>query len=437
MQHPAIEDPRTRRSLRHSLHDAGFFAVMAGAGESYLSAFAVFLKATTTQIGVLASLPPLVGAFTQLLSVGLSRYGWRRRSIMLAGAGLQSLAWLPLLILPLLFPAYAPYILIGCVIAYYAAGNVIAPQWNSLIGELVPPTARGWYFARRTRRLSVISFAAMIIAGMVLDVFDRYSHALAGFVVIFSVAAVARLLSARQLGLMHEPAPCEHGREPSWRASWQGFRSSPVMPFSIFYATMQMAAAVAAPFFTVYMLRDLEFSYVQFTAASAAYVLLQFLTLKIWGRISDGHGNRIIMVITGVVIPIQPVLWLVSESFWYVLALQALGGVIWAGFSLATTNYMYDLVPAGQRVGYFAIHHVLTGIGVFIGAVLGGYLATVLPKTIILGGYSIEWVSALPMVFLVSALGRLCVSAVFIPRVREVRNVSPFSLRRLWAVEEV
>jgi hypothetical protein len=48
---------------------------MMGIGETYLSAFALFLKASTPQIGLLASLPPLLGSLAQLLSAWLrSRY---------------------------------------------------------------------------------------------------------------------------------------------------------------------------------------------------------------------------------------------------------------------------------------------------------------------------------------------------------------------------
>ena len=37
----------TEVSLRHSLKDAAAYAVMMGIGETYLSAFALFLKAST------------------------------------------------------------------------------------------------------------------------------------------------------------------------------------------------------------------------------------------------------------------------------------------------------------------------------------------------------------------------------------------------------
>ena len=92
----SAEAASTEVSLQHSIKDAAAYAVMMGIGETYLSAFALFLKASTPQIGLLASLPPLLGSLAQIVSAWLGRLAGRRKPIILAGAGLQALAWLPI-----------------------------------------------------------------------------------------------------------------------------------------------------------------------------------------------------------------------------------------------------------------------------------------------------------------------------------------------------
>ena len=59
MKYRYSRDPQVDRSLRYSLRDGIAWSLMFGAGESYLQAFAVFLKATTAQITALAALPAL------------------------------------------------------------------------------------------------------------------------------------------------------------------------------------------------------------------------------------------------------------------------------------------------------------------------------------------------------------------------------------------
>ena len=53
------------RSLRHSIYDGMAYSVMTRATESYVSAFALWLRATTAQVGLLATLPPLLASFAQ------------------------------------------------------------------------------------------------------------------------------------------------------------------------------------------------------------------------------------------------------------------------------------------------------------------------------------------------------------------------------------
>jgi hypothetical protein len=240
------------------------------------------------------------------------------------------------------------------------------------------------------------------------------------------------MVSAYYLHGMHDP---ERNAAvislPSLSTIWQRIHHSPFARFSLFFALMQFSVAIASPFFTVYMLRDLNYSYLMFMANTATSVLVQFLTLNMWGRISDQFGNRIILATTGLVIPVLPTLWLFSPDFVYLLFVQALAGLVWAGFSLSAGNFIYDLVPSPKRATYVAYHNVLMSTCVFLGAVLGGYLGWVLPQQLVIGEMHLEWHSVLLGVFVVSSLARLIIALVFIPMLREVREVQPLSVSGL------
>ncbi len=421
------DDPQVERSLKHSVRDGVSYSVMTGAGEVYFSAYALALKAITPQIAFLAAVPPLLGSFTQLFSAWLGSRGFRRRPIILTAVSLQTLLWLPIILLPLLFPAYAVPLLIASVMLYYAAANLASPQWSSLMGDLVPERRRGRFFAARTRLMNLTAFLSLIGAGLVLHAFQARGQSYWGFALVFGVAMLARLYSLYQLSRMQEPASREAALAPVLtRDLLARLRRSQFARFSLFFAFMNLAVFIAAPFFTVYMLRDLRFSYLEYTASTAMSVLAQFLTLTKWGRISDAFGNRVILATTGAVLPVLPLLWLVSTNFWYVLAIQAVGGLVWAGFALSAGNFLYDAVGPERRAQYSAIHSVLASLGLCVGALAGGLLAPQLPRSTVLFGLSIDWVSNLYWVFLLSALARAAVAVLFIPHLKEVRAVPQF-----------
>ncbi len=423
-------DPVTERSIRHSLKDAAAFATMTGVGETYLSAFALFLRASTPQIGLLASLPPMLASFMQLVSAWLGHLTGRRKAIVLAGASIQAFAWLPILTLPLLFGEYGVPLLIASVVLYHAGAHLGAPQWSSMVGDIVPERRRGRFFGLRTRLTTAITFAALMLGGFVLHLAEGRGATLQGFVLLFCVAGLARLVSVWHLSKMHDPpghvSTIEIPVGPGW---WQRLRQSNAVRFSLFFALMQFGVAIASPFFTVYMLRDLEFSYLAFTVNTGTAILAQFLTLSQWGRISDVFGNRRILTVTGLFIPLMPLLWTLSPNVWYLIAIQALSGFSWAGFSLAATNFIYDLIAPGRRATYLAVHNVLAAAGVFAGAMLGGYLGAILPTQLSLFGFEASWLSPLYGVFIVSGLVRAAVVLLLIPRLREVRPVRDISLR--------
>jgi len=419
-----VKDPVVDRSLRHSLWDGVYFSAMMGSAESYFAAFAVFLRATTAQVGVLAALPPLLASLMQLVSAWLGRRLGKRKEIIVFGALLQAGALVPLALLPLAFPAYAVPLLILCAIVYFAGPNLGSPQWGSLMGDLVPESHRGRFFALRTRLSSLANFSALILAGFALEGFDGLGLTYWGFATLFVVAAVLRLVSTWHLQRMYDPPGHVAAIEASWhKALWTGLRESGLLRFTLFFASMQFAVAIASPFFTLYMLRDLEFSYVAFMFNTAASVCVQFLTLSRWGRLSDLFGNRLILVTTGLAIPLLPSLWLLSTNYFYLLGVQALSGLIWAGFTLSATNSVFDLTPRARRATLMAVHNVVAATAVFAGAMLGGWLGTHLPASLTLFGETWSWLTPLYGVFIISTLARLTVALAFLPRLKEARKV--------------
>lgn len=406
---------------------------MAGSGETYFSAFAIFLKASTAQIGFLASVPPLLASFAQLLSAWLGHVTGKRKAIILVGASLQAFIWIPMALLPWLPTDHSVEIFITCVILFYAFGNLAAPQWSSLMGELVVEKKRGRFFARRTRISSMMSFVSLVIAGSVLHFFDSNLATDIGYLVLFSVAFISRLVSVYHLSKMYDP-PGGHVAAievPVEKLTWRQLKQSQFTRFSIVFACVQFSVAIASPFFTVYLLRDLGFSYIEFMACSAATVFMQFLTLYRWGRVSDIFGNRIILSLCGGLIPLVPFLWLLSPNFYYLLVVQAFSGAIWAGFTLSASNFLYDLIPQNKRATYMAAHNVLASVGIFLGALLGGYLGTVLPDSYVIFGYEIHFVSQLYNLFIVSFIFRLLIFLLMMPWLKEIRRVKHVTVRRL------
>ena len=339
---------------------------------------------------------------------------------MLWGCTLQALLWLPILLVPLLFQPYAVTALLVLLALYQGANNLSAPQWTSIMRDLVSERRRGRYFGYRTRsRPSRRSWRSSICG--VIWTRSKTGATYFGFALIFAVAFVARAVSVYHLTFLHEPA--EHGATPDMHIEhwWRSLLSTGAIGFSVYFALMNAAVGISSPFFTVYMLRDLKLSYLEFTALSGASVFAQYLMLSTWGRLADVYGNRLILIVTSVSLPVIPLLWLLSANFWWLLVFQVLSGLSWSGFTLSSGNLLYELVPRTRRAAYVAFHNVGTAAGVFAGAMLGASLELWLPpRSVLFGATGV--LSNLLYLFALSGLTRAILATLLARRVREFRK---------------
>jgi len=403
--------------------------VTQGSGEQYLSAFALLLGASPFHLSVLSALPQLIGTGAQLASVKLLRWFPDRKTLIRVGTVGQALAWLPILMLPLLFPSSGPWLLILGTALYFSCNHFTTPTWNSFIADHLDEHERGAYFARRAAIMASLSFAALCAAGWLLSLWQDDTRSWLGFAVIFTVASAARWASALALSNVDDVHATPHlDVSPSFRRFLAGTSLS-FRRFLVFSGAMHAAVLIAGPFFVLYMLRDLHLPYWSYGMWLAAGILGQLITLKAWGRFGDRFGNKALLTITGFMVPFLPMLYLGGTNLVFLLFVNFFGGVTWGGLALGLQNYVFDAVKPEDRAKAVATYSTINAVGWCIGAFAGSWLVTTLPSRITLGRLSLELASNLPLVFFVSGVLRLAVSGSFLRSFHEARAVerAPFT----------
>jgi MFS family permease len=113
----------------------------------------------------------------------------------------------------------------------------------------------------------------------------------------------------------------------------------------------------------------------------------------------------------------------VSTNLGFLLAVNFLGGVIWAGLSLGLQNYVFDSVRPEERAKAVALYSTVNAIGWTVGALVGSWLVDHLPARIEWAGVILQPVSNLPFVFFLSGVLRLLVSSSLLGTFHEARQV--------------
>lgn len=403
-----------KKSLKYSVYDGAAFAIMDGLTSSFLTPFAVALNASVSLIAALTYVPQLIGSFIQLLASGIVEFVKDRRKILVTSSFLHAILWIPLLLIPYATPNQK-YLLIVYVTLQTVLAQLINPIWNSLMGDLVPKYERGRFFGIRNRIVGATSFIAALAAGLALNYFSP-KHPFLGFAILFLVAFFARVLSGVFKAMMHNPEPdFSHEEKFSLVDFVSRMDKTNYGHFVIYIVLFKFAVNIAAPFFAVYMLKDLGFTYLQFTIITASELIASFFAMGIWGKLIDSKGTKFVLYVSGMLTPLIPLFWLFSKNFYYLAAVEAFSGMAWAGFNLSSSNFIFDAVQPENRIRCIAYYKFFEGIAVFAGALLGGFLINHIPAWV--------FISGIPAVFLMSGILRLLFSLSLLPTLEEARLI--------------
>ncbi len=368
-------DPdRQRRDFRAMVGDGVAFSVMVGVGETYLSAFALAAGLGELAAGLVATLPLLAGALLQLATpVGVRHLGSYRRWVV-ACARLQALCFLPL-IAGALAGRIPLAVVFAAAAAYWGFGMATGPAWNAWVESLVSREVRARFFARRARLAQAALFASILAGGGCLSLGASPQEPLRIFALVFGIAACARLVSSAFLAAQSEP--------PGLAAQLRLLPARQVLAtltrgaegrLLAYLLTMQAAVHLAAPFFTPYMLGPLGLSYGGFTILTGASFLARIAALPWIGRIAQHRGTRRVLWVGALGTCPLPALWLVSDSFAYLLGLQLLAGTAWAALELATLLSFFESIGQRERASLLTAYNLANAIALALGSAAGGLL---------------------------------------------------------------
>jgi MFS family permease len=419
-------EDKINKSLRYSLFDGMFASVMNGMSETFITPYAIAMKASASLIGILTALPNLASSLLQLKSATVVESLGSRKALIRRFILAHALMWIPIVAIPYIFPENQAILLVIFYTLLMSLSAFAAPAWSSLMADHVGETDRGKVFGKRNMIFGMINVSSMFLAGLILSLFKGIlpfgdssgSLKFLGFTIIFLIAFAARLVSWNFLNKMYEPVliiKAEH--RFTFRDFLKRILKSNFGRFVIFASCMNFSVYVVSPFFAVYMIRDLGFGYLTYTMIMMASTLTGLSMMHAWGRYADNAGNVRVLKLSSAFLPVIPFLWLISHNVIYLIAVQIFAGFFWAGFNLSLTNFIYDAVSPEKRTRCIAYFNVINGTAIFCGAAIGGYLASVLPM---LSGYRIL------SLLVVSGILRLFASMLS-SRVREVRAVKDIS----------
>jgi MFS family permease len=392
-----------RRALVLSLWDGITATVMIALTETFGIAAAVSLHAPSMAIALLSSTPLLLGSLGQYFLPQIVELDKPRKFYVLRGVALQSLFLFFAAFAGFLGSPYAAWAYVAAVVMAGVSANVTGASWVSWVGDLVPLEVRGRHFAWRSRVFSFVNLSCALLAGLLAKDYTSHNAPWAFFTAVFLCASSFRFVSFQMLTRQYEP-PLDRSLQDRTRA----VPSRHFIAFSLTQGFLQGAAAMSAPFFSVWYLRDLHFNYFSLAVAACCTIAGSIISLPLWGHLADHVGNRRVLQIAGFLVSFMPLPYLFFTKTWTIWVFNLVGGISWAGYNLASFNHLLGASEKQDRTRLIAFASAVTGVLVFMMTLLGGVLSTRMPQLF-------EW--PLQSLFLVSSALRVTACLILFPHI--------------------
>ena len=368
---------KVRKNLRFSTIEGTFWAVMYGAGETYLSALAVSLGFSGFQISFLSSFPQFVGSCFQLLTATIKNYFKSIRRFAVIMAFIQSIMWLFLIITSIYMPYYSIILIWACL--YFSIDAIIGPAWTAWMGYFVPRRLRARYFGKRNRIIGFVSFISTFIAGFILNLFN--DNIIYGFAIIFLAASFGRFFSALYLNKKYYFRDNEESNLFQYINSFKKILNKKrATNYIIFNAYINFSIMFFGPLFSIYILRSMELNMIVYTINMTLWQVSNFTSSNYFGKLCEKFGDFKVLRMATYIIIVLPFLWIMTyyldKSYQPISTyfLSIIAGFCFSGFTLSSFNLLYEISDKKDVIHFSSIMNFVRGIAILLGGLSAGLI---------------------------------------------------------------
>jgi hypothetical protein len=356
-----------------------------------LTAFAIQLGASNFLIGMLAAIPHL-SQLAQLPAMFTVDRVKSRRAVY-TWSGYVARPMFLVIGLTVFLPSPEPALAV-VVVAFtirYVAGAYLSCAWNTWMRDLVPDEVMGKVFGERQKKMIGIGMVVSLLAAGFIDLWGRFvpwdeSYA---FGIVYTLAFFGGMYSVMASRHISDVPAKPHDvavhllarlREP--------FRHKNFRRLMVFHGSWNFAVNLAAPFFTVHMLRTMNLDLIIVIGLATLSQLAAYFTVSHWGDVADRFSNKAVLRVCAPLFIGCIFLWTFTTmpdmhvlTYPLLVLIHLATGLSNAGVTLASGNISLKLAPKGNATAYLATSSMVNATAAGTAAMVGGLTADLFAST--------------------------------------------------------
>jgi len=352
-------------------------------GGVILVALAIQLNASNFVIGVIAAIPAIT-QLVQIPAIYIIERMQNRKIVTLVTAALGRLPLLLIALAPFIAaPQQALLIIIAALAVHTGISSIGGCSFNSWMRDLVPEDKLGQFFSRRMKLSLGIGLLLSLFAGGWIDWWQKApkESGMVGFSALFVLGFILGMTGVYFLSRIIEPRMIP-SPAPFLPTLLQPFKSGNFRRLIVFSGAWTFAVNLAAPFFTVYLLKWLGLDMSAVVMLSILSQTVNFFFVRLWGNWADRYSNKAVLAVGCPLFLAAVLAWtfttMPGKHFFTIpllIMIHAVMGLANAGISVASGNLGLKLAPKGQATAYLVANSMVMSVMATLAPILGGLFA--------------------------------------------------------------
>jgi MFS family permease len=363
----------TKRNEKNSIINGVASTIVASMSNNYFALFAIsVLGATNYQVGLISSLPQIVGMFAMIIGTAIMSRLQEKKTFTgfsILFTRLFLLGMFIVIYLPEEYRAWTFVLLIGLM---NLPGSFAMLSWQSFIGDLIPDSRRSGFFSERNRILTIAGMFTTLLIGIGLQWFDK-SEPLP-YQVLFILAFLFGIVEVIYLNRHIESKKQIIKDKKRFNFGWDAYKYKPFIYFLICGLFFNFAWQLAWPLFNIYNIKVAHMTGFWISIITVANQIGQIISFKWWGRMADKYSNAKMLAITAVGMATAPFLTILSTNLYYLTIVNFTSGLFVSGTVLLLFNQLLEVTKEENRGSFIAQYNILLAIIGFIAPQVGVYL---------------------------------------------------------------
>jgi MFS family permease len=363
----------TKLNEKNSIISGVASTIVMSMSNNYFALFAIgVLGASNYQVGLISSLPQIVGMFAMILGTAImSRLQEKKKftghSILFTRLFLLGMFFV--IYLPPEYRAWTFVVLIGLM---NLPGSFAMLSWQSFIGDLVSDSRRSGFFSERNRILTFAGMITTLLIGIALQWFDKTNPL--PYQILFIMAFIFGVVEVYYLNRHIEPKKERTVEKKRFNFGWDAYKHKPFIYFLICGLFFNFAWQLAWPLFNIYNIKVAHMTGFWISIITVANQVGQIISYKWWGKMADRHSNAKMLGVTAIGMATAPFLTILSTNMYYLTFVNLTSGLFVSGTVLLLFNQLLEVTREENRGSFIAQYNILLAIVGFAAPQVGVYL---------------------------------------------------------------